>query len=42
MLLALDAAKLEALLTPALDDTKPAVSIRQMLTDFAAEHGIPL
>ena len=42
MLLSLDAGKLEAVLTPALDDTKPTVSIRQILTDFAAENGIPL
>ncbi|MBB5044429.1 phosphoenolpyruvate--protein phosphotransferase [Shinella fusca] len=42
MLLSLDAGRLEAVLTPALDDTKPTVSIRQILTDFAAENGIPL
>ncbi|WP_421577572.1 phosphoenolpyruvate--protein phosphotransferase [Shinella sp. M31] len=42
MLLSLDAGKLEALLTPALDDLKPTASIRQILTDFAAENGIPL
>ena len=42
MLLSLDAAKLEAVLTPALDDTRPTASIRQILTDFAAEHGVPL
>ncbi|WLR92062.1 phosphoenolpyruvate--protein phosphotransferase [Shinella zoogloeoides] len=42
MLLSLDAAKLEAILMPALDDTKPTVSIRQLLTDFAAETGVPL
>lgn len=42
MLLSLDAGKLEALLTPALDDMKPTASIRQILTDFAAENGIPL
>jgi phosphotransferase system enzyme I (PtsP) len=42
MLLSLDAGKLEALLTPALDETKPTVSIRQILTDFAAENGVPL
>lgn len=42
MLLSLDAGKLEALLMPAIDDTKPTASIRQILTDFAAENGIPL
>nr|WP_298104321.1 phosphoenolpyruvate--protein phosphotransferase [uncultured Shinella sp.] len=42
MLLSLDAGKLEALLMPAVDDTKPTASIRQILTDFAAENGIPL
>lgn len=42
MLLSLDAGKLEAILMPALDDTKPSASIRQILTDFAAENGIPL
>jgi phosphotransferase system enzyme I (PtsP) len=42
MLLSLDAAKLEAIVMPALDDTRPTASIRQLLTDFAAEHGIPL
>lgn len=42
MLLSLDAGKLEALLTPALDDVKPTASIRQILTDFAAENGVPL
>lgn len=42
MLLSLDAGKLEATLMPALDDTKPSASIRQILTDFAAENGIPL
>ncbi|MFC3075000.1 phosphoenolpyruvate--protein phosphotransferase [Shinella pollutisoli] len=42
MLLALDVAALEAALIPALDDTRPTVSIRQILTDFATEHGIPL
>ena len=42
MLLSLDAGKLEALLMPAIDDTKPTTSIRQILTDFAAENGIPL
>ena len=42
MLLSLDVGKLEALLTPALDDTKPTVAIRRILTDFAAENGIPL
>jgi len=42
MLLALDAGKLEAVLPPAIDDLKPTASIRQILTDFAAENGIPL
>ena len=42
MLLSLDVGKLEAVLTPALDDTKPTVAIRRILTDFAAENGIPL
>lgn len=42
MLLSLDAAKLEAVLMPALDDLKPTASIRQILTDFAAENGVPL
>jgi phosphotransferase system, enzyme I, PtsP len=42
MLLSLDAAKLEAALMPALDDLKPTASIRQILTDFAAENGVPL
>ena len=38
----LDAGKLESLLMPALDDLRPTVSIRRILTDFAAENGIPL
>ena len=42
MLLSLDAGKLESVLMPALDDLKPTASIRQILTDFAAENGIPL
>ena len=42
MLLSLDAGKLESLLMPALDDLRPTVSIRRILTDFAAENGIPL
>jgi phosphotransferase system enzyme I (PtsP) len=42
MLLALDVTALEAVLMPALDDTGSAAPIRQILTDFAVEHGIPL
>ncbi|MCF3642191.1 phosphoenolpyruvate--protein phosphotransferase [Rhizobium sp. TRM95111] len=42
MLLSLDAGKLAAVLEPALDDTAPTVAIRQLLTDFAADNGIPL
>lgn len=42
MLLSLDAGKLESILMPALDDTKPSASIRQILSDFAAENGVPL
>ena len=42
MLLSLDVAALEAVLMPALDDTKPSASIREILADFAAAQGIPL
>ncbi|QRM53316.1 phosphoenolpyruvate--protein phosphotransferase [Sinorhizobium sp. BG8] len=42
MLLALDVEKLAGVLNPALDDTKSIGSLRPMLTDFAAEHGVPL
>jgi len=42
MLLSLDVAALEAVLMPALDDTRPTVPVRQILADFATEHGISL
>ncbi|MDX3929836.1 MAG: phosphoenolpyruvate--protein phosphotransferase [Shinella sp.] len=42
MLLALDVEKLAAVLIPALEDTKSGASVREILAQFAAEHGIPL
>ena len=42
MLLGLDAGKLATVLNAALDDTPPTQTVRQILTDFAAENGIPL
>ncbi|SOC47190.1 phosphotransferase system enzyme I (PtsP) [Rhizobium subbaraonis] len=42
MLLSLEADKLGVVLEEALNDTRPVRSVRQILTDFAAENGIPL
>ena len=42
MLLSLDAGKLTAVLEEALEDLRPTQTVRQILTDFAAENGIPL
>ncbi|MDQ0321565.1 phosphotransferase system enzyme I (PtsP) [Pararhizobium capsulatum DSM 1112] len=42
MLLALDADKLGEMLNVALDDTKSQQPVRELLTAFAAEHGIPV
>ncbi|HUH48853.1 MAG TPA: phosphoenolpyruvate--protein phosphotransferase [Mycoplana sp.] len=42
MLLSLDAEKLATVLHAALDDTQPTQTVRQILTDFAAENSIPL
>ncbi|MBD9374972.1 phosphoenolpyruvate--protein phosphotransferase [Rhizobium sp. ARZ01] len=42
MLLSLDAEKLEAVLEAALEDSRPTQTVRQILTDFAAENSIPL
>ncbi|OLP62162.1 phosphoenolpyruvate--protein phosphotransferase [Xaviernesmea oryzae] len=42
MLLALDTGKLAAELDPLLDDSKSTITPRQLLTDFAARHGVPI
>ncbi|NVP53628.1 phosphoenolpyruvate--protein phosphotransferase [Mycoplana rhizolycopersici] len=42
MLLSLEADKLGVVMEEALNDTRPVRSVRQILTDFAAENGIPL
>ncbi len=42
MLLSLEAEKLGVVMEEALNDTRPVRSVRQILTDFAAENGIPL
>src|SRR5690606_20587168 len=42
MLLALDAEKLAAELDAALDDTRSRTSIRDLLTRFAADNGVPV
>ena len=42
MLLALDVDKLSAMLHATLDDTKDQTPVREMLTAFAAENGVPV
>ena len=42
MLLSLDVDRLSAVLEETLNDMRPTRTVRQILTDFAAENGIPL